>query len=142
MKEVYKSKVDLWLICFIMAVVIIPLLPVLLFAFSWTAAIISLGLLAFIFYCLFSTQYIISDDILNIKCGFLINDKINIMDITKISPSKSIVSAPAASLDRIGIYLNKQRTPVIISPKHKSDFINKLKSINPNINTHLIDSTL
>lgn len=110
--------------------------------FSWTAAIISLGLLAFIFYCLFSTRYIITDNILNIKCGFLINDKIRIMDITKISPSKSIVSAPAASLDRIGIYLNKQRTPVIISPKHKSGFINKLKSINPNINTHLIDSTL
>lgn len=31
------------------------------------------------------------------------------MDIVKIVPDKSILSAPAASLDRIGIYVTKQQ---------------------------------
>ena len=54
------------------------------------------------------------------------------MDIVKIVPDKSILSAPAASLDRIGIYA-KQHTPIVISPKDKKKFIDDLKSINPNI---------
>lgn len=55
------------------------------------------------------------------------------MDIVKIVPDKSILSAPAASLDRIGIYVTKQHIPIVISPKDKKKFIDDLKSINPNI---------
>lgn len=133
MDAIYKSKVDIWLICLVMAVAIISVLPVILFAFSWIAVIISLGLFVFIAYCLFSTKYIIHNDILNIKCGFFINEKVNIMNIAKVLPVKSIIAAPAASLDRIGIYLSRQNTPVIISPKNKKDFVDNLRSINPNI---------
>lgn len=133
MSEIYKSKVDIWLICLVIVLAAISILPVILFAFSWTAVIISLGLFAFIIYCFSSTKYIILDNILNIKCGFIINEKINIMNIAKIGPVKSISAAPTASLDRIGIYLKNQHTPIIISPKNKRDFIENLKSINPNI---------
>ncbi len=133
MNGVYKSKVDIWLVCLIMVVAIISILPVLLFAFSWIAVFVSLGLFVFIIYCFLSTKYIIINNILNIKCGFFINEKINIANIVKIVPVKSIIASPAASLDRIGIYLTKQHTPVIISPKNKREFIDNLKSINPNI---------
>lgn len=133
MDSVYKSKVDIWLVCLILAVAIISILPVLLFAFSWIAVFVSLGLFIFILYCFFSTKYIITNNILNIKCGFFINEKINIANIVKIAPIKSIIASPAASLDRIGIYLTKQHTPIIISPKNKRKFIDNLKSINPNI---------
>ena len=133
MKKIYKSKVDIWLIFLIIGIFIISILPVLLFAFSWIAISITLGLYVFILYCFCSIEYIITDDILNIKCGFLINEKIKISNIVKIVPDKSILSAPAASLDRIGIYINNQKTPIIISPKNKTDFIYNLRILNPNI---------
>lgn len=133
MKKIYKSKVDIWLIFLIIGISIISILPVLLFAFSWIAISITLGLYVFILYCFYSIEYIITDDILNIKCGFLIDEKIKISNIVKIVPDKSILSAPAASLDRIGIYINNQKTPIIISPKNKTDFIYNLRILNPNI---------
>ncbi len=133
MKKIYKSKVDIWLIFLIIGISIISILPVLLFAFSWIAISITLGLYVFILYCFCSIEYIITDDILNIKCGFLIDEKIKISNIVKIVPDKSILSAPAASLDRIGIYINNQKTPIIISPKNKTDFIYNLRILNPNI---------
>lgn len=135
MKKIYKSKVDIWLIFLIIGISIISILPVLLFAFSWIAISITLGLYVFILYCFCSIEYIITDDILNIKCGFLINEKIKISNIVKIVPDKSILSAPAASLDRIAIYIKSQKTPIIISPKNKKIFINNLKTINSNINS-------
>lgn len=133
MKKIYKSKVDIWLIFLIIGISFISILPVLLFAFSWIAISITLGLYVFILYCFCSIEYIITDDILNIKCGFLIDEKIKISNIVKIVPDKSILSAPAASLDRIGIYINNQKTPIIISPKNKTDFIYNLRILNPNI---------
>ena len=133
MKKIYKSKVDIWLIFLIIGISIISILPVLLFAFSWIAISITLGLYVFILYCFCSIEYIITDDTLNIKCGFLIDEKIKISNIVKIVPDKSILSAPAASLDRIGIYINNQKTPIIISPKNKTDFIYNLRILNPNI---------
>ncbi len=117
----------------IIGISIISILPVLLFAFSWIAISITLGLYVFILYCFCSIEYIITDDILNIKCGFLIDEKIKISNIVKIVPDKSILSAPAASLDRIGIYINNQKTPIIISPENKTDFIYNLRILNPNI---------
>lgn len=133
MNVVYKSKIDVWLVCLVIILSVISVLPVILFAFSWIAVFLAVVLFAFVTYVFLSTKYVITDDILNIKCGFLINEKVRIMDIVKIVPDKSILSAPAASLDRIGIYVTKQRTPIVISPKDKKQFIEDLKSINPNI---------
>lgn len=133
MNVVYKSKIDVWLVCLVIILSVISALPVILFAFSWIAVFLAVVLFAFVTYVFLSTKYVITDDILNIKCGFLINEKVRIMDIVKIVPDKSILSAPAASLDRIGIYVVKQRTPIVISPKNKKQFIEDLKSINPNI---------
>lgn len=133
MNVVYKSKIDVWLVCLVIILSVISVLPVILFAFSWIAVFLAVVLFAFVTYVFLSTKYVITDDILNIKCGFLINEKVRIMDIVKIVPDKSILSAPAASLDRIGIYVVKQRTPIVISPKNKKQFIEDLKSINPNI---------
>lgn len=133
MSVVYKSKVDMWLVCLVIALAVISILPVLLFAFSWTAVFIALGLFAFIIYCFLSTKYIITNDVLIIKCGFLINEKIDIANIVKILPIKSISAAPTASLDRIGLYITRQHTPIIVSPKNKAQFIEHLKSVNPRI---------
>lgn len=124
---------DVWLICLVMTLVIISILPVILFAFSWIAVFMLLGLLGIVIYCFLSTKYIISNDVLIIKCGGFTSEKINIMDIVKILPIKSILSAPATSFDRIGIYLNKQYTPIIISPRNKKEFVEIMQFINPQI---------
>ena len=108
-------------------------MPVIYFAFSWVAILAIFFLFALIFYCMFSIRYIIEDTTLRIKCGFFLNEKVDIMKITKITETNSILSAPAASLDRIAIYLRRQYSPVIISPENKNEFIEELQSINPDI---------
>lgn len=133
MKTIYRSKISWWLVILICIVSLLPILPIICCDLSWVEVSILSLLWVFIFYCIFSNRYIIEGNILNIKCGFFINEKVNIMDIIKIVPTNSFLAAPAASLDRIAIYLKKQRSPVVISPKNKYEFINQLKSINPDI---------
>ena len=86
----------------------------------------------FVLYLFLSTYYTIENEILNVRSGFLINMKINVNSIYKIVKSNSIMSAPAASLDRLKITY-QQNQIVVISPKNKQDFVNELKSINTKI---------
>ena len=69
---------------------------------------------------------------LHIKCGFFRYNSINIMDIKKVSKSRSIISSPAASFDRIEISYGKF-DELIISPRHKLKFVDDLQKINPNL---------
>ena len=135
---IYKSKIDNWLIATvaiiiagIIASVVIPLVT----SFSWTALIIGIvysSLTIALFVGLMrDTKYIVSGSSLTIRCTFLVNYRININDIREISDTKSLISSPALSLDRIKI-----RTPrgtMIISPAEKAEFITALRQINPNI---------
>ena len=84
-------------------------------------------------YCLFGIKYIVEDSKLTIKVGILHIAEIDIMKITRIEKSRSLLSAPAASIDRIRIYYNNS-DEVIISPKNKELFLETLKGINPGIN--------
>ncbi len=133
MPKIYKSKVSGRIICLVCLIALLPVVPVIYFAFSWVAILAIFFLFALIFYCMFSVRYIIEDTTLRIKCGFFLNEKVDIMKITKITETSSILSAPAASLDRIAIYLRRQYSPVIISPENKNEFIEELQSINPDI---------
>ncbi|MGE8205826.1 PH domain-containing protein [Heyndrickxia sp. NPDC080065] len=62
---------------------------------------------------------------------------IDIKAIKSINSTKSIISSPALSMDRIEIQYNKWYT-VIISPKDQSQFIKKLKEVNPEIDVEVI----
>ncbi|MEG0697900.1 MAG: PH domain-containing protein, partial [Algoriella sp.] len=66
------------------------------------------------------------------KSGFLVNKKIDINSITKISKTNNPISSPALSLDRIEIFYNKYDS-VIISPKNEQEFIQDLQKINSSI---------
>ena len=79
-----------------------------------------------------TTQYIITDTQLVIKCMFIVNEKIDIEKIRKIEKTSSILSSPALSLDRIAIKYNKF-DEIYISPKDKQLFIDEILLINPNI---------
>lgn len=129
----YKSKVDTWLVCVIAGAILISAIPVLIYEFSWTAAIVMTTTLVLLIWLLFNIYYIITENILTVSYAGIIRQNFRICDITKISPTNSILSAPAASLDRIAVYFKDRRLPLIISPKQKKEFIDTLILINGDI---------
>lgn len=80
-----------------------------------------------------NTNYTIrGDGSLKVRCGFFVNILIDINLIRKIEATKSVLSSPALSLDRLEVFYNKFDS-VIISPQNKEEFIAQLQNINPAI---------
>ncbi len=100
--------------------------------FDWGALLILTAVIAFFGYLFLSTKYIISKNVLEIKCGFLVNQFINIHQIQSVKEVKDIFSAPATSIYRLEIKYN-QTDSIAISPKNKLAFIQELLKINPAI---------
>ena len=91
----------------------------------------------FIIYMYLSTIYkIINNEELVVKVGFLMNIKIDIKKIVEIKKTKSMISSPAWSLNRIEIFYNKYDS-VIILPKNQTEFIQDLQKINSSIKIDL-----
>ncbi|MCJ8210937.1 PH domain-containing protein [Mucilaginibacter sp. RS28] len=81
----------------------------------------------------FNTRYTINGDVLNIRCGLIVNKDIDIHTIRKISKTDSIISSPTLSVNgRIDIAYNKYDN-VIIAPQNLEKFIEALKSVEPGI---------
>ena len=98
----------------------------------WSGLIVNVILLAFIIHLFATTFYVIDENSLNIKSSFLVNTKIEISRIKKISETNNPLSAPAASLDRLEISYD-QYGRILISPKDKSGFISHITRLNPQI---------
>lgn len=130
--EIYKSKIDYWLVGTMYLITIIPSIPALIYAFSWILVFLVVILLAFASVLIFNTKYIIENETLTIKCGFFLVEKYNIQQIRSIQNTNTIMAAPAISLDRIEIRLTN-RNAVVISPQDKHRFIKCLCQINPAI---------
>ena len=130
--KTYKSKIDVWLVVLFYVMMLLPTILTLIDMFSWTMMALEGLLLVLVSILLFNTKYIIDGEYLYIKCGFLPKEKCSISQMVKIKNTRSIISAPAISLDRIEIKLNN-RQRLIISPLDKKGFINHLCLINPNI---------
>jgi hypothetical protein len=77
-----------------------------------------------------STYYAIEGDTLLIRSGF-IRWRVPIREIRSIQPTRSLLSSPALSLDRLRI--DYGRTPIMISPEEKQRFIETLRAVNPAI---------
>ncbi|MDX2196124.1 MAG: PH domain-containing protein [Cytophagales bacterium] len=129
--KTFKSKVDVWIVLLMNLSLFLPCI-MLINDKSWVGfAIVAVTALSS-FYILFSFRYYISDTHLVIKISFFTIANIEIHKIKTIEETNTIISAPAASLDRLYIYYNKYDF-AIISPADKADFINTLLSINPDI---------
>ncbi len=100
--------------------------------FSWVAFFIVAGTWLFMLDILFNTRYIIKGDVLVVRCGAFFKSSVSIHSIKEITGSRSIVSSPALSLDRIAIRYNKY-DEVMISPKDRDAFISHLLEVNSNI---------
>ena len=130
--EIYKSKIDYWLVGTMYLMTLIPTIPALIYSFSWTLIFIVLILLTFASSLIFNTKYIIKNETLTIKCGILPIEKYSIQQIQSIQNTNTIMAAPAISLDRIEIRFTNRKA-VVISPQDKHRFIEYVCKVNTTI---------
>jgi hypothetical protein len=122
----------------------IPLFLLLIATSTWLLYdnLLIMGFLVLLFllivlYCIFSLYYIISDDNLIIKIGFLYSKKIPVTEIKKITETNGFFSASATTINRLEIYL-QQGKKIKISPKDKVAFLMELIRKNPAIELNLV----
>ncbi|MBS3988985.1 MAG: PH domain-containing protein, partial [Dethiobacter sp.] len=115
----FLSKYDWWLTAIIIS-------GILLLAFSALGSsssvivFINTGISIFICWVFFGTGYRVLDEKLIIRGG-PVKWTVALSDVTSIKPSRSLLSAPASSMDRLEI--RHKKGAVIISPKDKEGFL-------------------
>ena len=125
----FFSRIDLWYY-------LVPLLFVYplyqsIIAGEWLETLIValfLCLVLSLLYC----KYSIDGQSLRVQCGPFPYPKMQIQDIVSIRKTRSILSSPALSLDRIAVTSRKGRF-LIISPKDRVAFIQAILAINPDV---------
>jgi len=129
----FPSKRDTWLMvilwCSAIAMVVFGVFCVLLPIPPALGVIVALVLVSgavVTVWPLYSTAYILTGETLVIRCGPLILARVRIGSIREIVPSRSVVSAPACSLDRLRITYglsSRASSRVLVSPRDKEAFI-------------------
>ncbi|MCF0206350.1 MAG: PH domain-containing protein [Bacteroidales bacterium] len=137
---VFKSKIDAWLVIVMVVAFLACMLPAFHnfvegFVSVWEL-IIGVLLFGLCFDSVFRIRYIVSGETLVVKCGIFRYAKINIADIRSITRTKSLLSAPAASLKRIKVCYGKY-DDIVVSPKDQQSFVDALREINPKIGVYL-----
>jgi hypothetical protein len=130
MKQVYRSKVDSWLLILILVAWGIPLTLIVVNEFSAVKFSIVSFMLIFTLLLLFGIKYTIEGKVLRVHYSFFYSERINIDEITEIANTHTLLSAPAASLDRVKITYGKKY--VILSPKDKQMFVKQLCDMSAN----------
>jgi hypothetical protein len=77
-----------------------------------------------------STYYVIEAETLTVRSMGL-RWRIPIRDILSITPTRSVASSPALSLDRLRIDYGTRS--ILVSPQDRNRFIAALRSVNPSI---------
>lgn len=122
----FKSAIDTWLVVFgfvvpigalAFAFVYAPPMPASSWAVAVAVSVFALGLPVWLFV---STVYIVSEDELLIRSGPF-RWRIPLQEITSVEPSRSLLSSPALSIDRLKIRYKNNRM-VLVSPKDKAGF--------------------
>jgi len=93
--------------------------------------IIMIAVILFVGWIWFGTGYEISDDELKIRCGPF-RQRIPLQEIKEIKKTRSPLSSPACSLDRMEIKYGKSKR-LMISPADKEGFIKMLTGRVPQI---------
>lgn len=99
--------------------------------YIWLIAIIVVVMLTDVYY---QTYYEIdsTQNNLHIKGGICVTKNIPIQSIRKIEESKSTVSGPALSNQRLEIWYNTFDS-ILISPENHIDFIEQIQESNPRV---------
>lgn len=131
MLRVYPSRYDCWLLV-VMYAAPITLLVLASVGFQQqrpeitsTSLLMALALTLLNLALTWPCRYTLTNDTLNIRCGLLCRT-VPLSRITAVEPSASWESAPAMSLRRVKITLDKGHR--IISPRDREQFINDLRA--------------
>ena len=127
--DTFRSKVDTWLLAVLAAAAIVALVAVGLSAIAgempWFAGLATLLVSAALpVWIVASTRYELSDASLRVDCGPF-RWRIAIADIRTVTPTRSPLSSPALSLDRLRIEYGAGRA-IMISPSDKDAFMRAL----------------
>jgi len=135
----FESKRDLWIVLLLR---LVPVVVLLVIGNAWYqmhgdvrgpiagAIILILLELFFIESVLRSTYYVIEGDTLIIRSSF-ITWRLPIGEIRSVTPTRSALSSPALSLDRLRIdYGGKW---ILVSPAERERFVAMLRMVNPAI---------
>jgi len=133
-KKVFRSRISVLLLGFILAVFIpctIPIIKHMVISGLWIMG----GTFVFIVFLFSGMRYLISEDKLYIKIWMLPSGSVEIKNIISVERSYNPLSSPAASLKRLRIGIGgKAKFPyMLISPVREREFIEELKAVNPDI---------
>jgi Bacterial PH domain len=126
LSKVHTSRIDLWLIVAIVVAVITSIgAGVLVFlagppVAQWIALANLFAGVGLPLWILLGTSYTLTQEQLLIRCGPF-HWKVPISEIREVTPTRSALSSPALSLDRLCIRYGAGRT-ILISPRDKTQF--------------------
>lgn len=135
MAKIYKSKIGPELII-TLSVILGVVFGLMVYEKNWPGIVTISVTAAFIIHLLLTTYYQIQGSQLKIKSGFVVNKTLDINTIKKVVATRNIISAPAASLDRLELMYNRYDS-ILVSPKDKAGFINELLALKPDIEVKL-----
>lgn len=138
--KIYKSKISWGLLAVPMLLFLGIIVSMIVKAEELSGILMTTAILLvvylFILYLLMHTEYRIDADTLYVKSGFVYRKHLDISRIRSVKKTKSIFSAPAASLDRIKLTYDKFGV-LVLSPKEKENFVKDLVVINPTIKDYV-----
>ena len=123
----FKSKIDRWLLFLLVAVMVFEVVVMVIAATQLNSpreatvlVVASLAIVALIGSMLVGTHYTVAGDTLRVACGPF-RWKVPIDAIQSVEATRSPLSSPALSLDRLRIHYGKRR--IMVSPSDKAGFL-------------------
>jgi hypothetical protein len=126
MTRTYNSKIDTWLAVILIFCAFIPVflvLPIGLVTHKYAILPISILPMALMSLLVFPLKYEIGQRELRIRSG-IIRFQVPFKEIREVTPTRSPISSPALSLDRLRIQYG--RKAIMISPEDKYSFLEDL----------------
>ncbi|MEM1261021.1 MAG: PH domain-containing protein [Pseudomonadota bacterium] len=121
---VFRSRQDGWVVALLIASVAlgsVAVIPAVATGNLTVSVVISIASVALVIWLLMATYYRVDDGELTIVSGPL-SWRIDLTSIESIEPSRSVLAAPALSLDRLEIRYGGGRS-VLVSPDDQAAFI-------------------
>ena len=138
-KKVFRSRISVLMTVFIL----LTLIPIFILAFSlfiryesYKMLLVLGASLLFTIFVFSGFRYIISGNKLLIKMCSISYGSIDIANIVIVKRSYNLLSSPAASLKRLEIS-SESSVLCLISPVREEEFLEALKSINPQIRVNV-----
>jgi len=128
----FNSKIDLWLLVVLLLFAAVCLFPALRMLGAGTGiamrafAVLLLLIAALPVWLIAATHYVLTDTALEVRSGPF-RWRVRLDEITAITPTRSPLSSPALSLDRLRIDYGRGRS-IMISPEPRQAFLHQLQA--------------